>query len=82
MQSPDLRRSPEEKENVFAVKNRKAFGVKNFKSPGARKPFDEITNERRSVKIGQIIKNNMQNFLGENPEELEKNVWKTPHTKI
>jgi hypothetical protein len=72
------KRSPEDKENTISVKSRKPFGVKIFASPGSRKPFNEITNERRSVKIGLIIKNNLENMSGENPEELEKNHWKTP----
>ena len=65
MESPDLRqrnRSPEDKENVIAVKNRKAFGVKNFASPRSRKPLGEINIEKRSEKIGKIIQNNLQNL--------------------
>ena len=52
LESPDVRqrrRSPEDKENAIEVKRKKVFGVKNFQSPGSRKPFGEITSDRRSI---------------------------------
>ena len=46
--SPDLKNrkqsNPQDKENVFTVKNRKAFGAKKYTSPKTRKPFEEISN--------------------------------------
>ena len=84
--SPNPRRrqiSPtEDKENTIAAKNRKTLGAKNFNSPKHRKPLSEISNQRKSVKIGTIVKNNMQNLVCENPEEIENKDWKTPQTKL
>lgn len=83
--SPDLRRrqrSPEDKENTLPPKNRKAFGAKKYTSPKSRKPFNEISNSRKSVKIGTIVKNNLQNIVSENPEEIENKDWKTPQAKM